>query len=268
MVVDHPLFSVDEANAMAKGLANDISIEYIQAEGEAYGHPQLTAGKTVKLTNMGKRFSGKYFVTAATHVFNEQGYVTTFAISGRQPTSVADILNEQTCDTAGQGLIRGVVPAVVTNLNDPQSLGRVKVKFPWLGDNVESTWVRVVAPMGGGGRGFMYIPEIDDEVLIAFEHGDPHRPYLIGGLWNNKDKPPKSNSAIAPNGKVDERLIQSRSGAAGGHTARTGSRCGGIEACSGTGRGVFSFRRTSDNGWSVSPFGRRDAALKVARRKD
>jgi uncharacterized protein involved in type VI secretion and phage assembly len=128
------------------------------------------------------------------------------------PNLLSDVLDEQSGDPSAQGLIRGVVPAVVTNLNDPQGLGRVKVKFPWLGDDVESAWVRVVAPMGGGGRGFMYIPEVDDEVLIAFEHGDPHRPYLIGGLWNNKDKPPKAHSGVAPNGKVDERLIQTRSG--------------------------------------------------------
>jgi phage protein D len=80
MVVDQPLFSVDEATALATGLANDISIEFIQAEGECYGHPQLTAGKTIKITDLGKRFSGKYFVTAATHVFNAQGYITTFTL--------------------------------------------------------------------------------------------------------------------------------------------------------------------------------------------
>jgi phage baseplate assembly protein V len=102
----------------------------------------------------------------------------------------------------------GVAFAVVTNNKDPDGLGRVKVKLPWMADTAESDWARVVTPMAGAARGFYFLPEVDDEVLVAFEHGNPESPYVLGALWNGKDKPPESNS----DGKNDRRTIRSRSG--------------------------------------------------------
>lgn len=104
--------------------------------------------------------------------------------------------------------IFGVVIGVVTNNNDPDGLGRVKTSLPWMGDQVESDWARVVTPMAGPGRGLYFLPEVDDEVLVAFEHGNPEVPYVLGGLWNGKDKPPESNS----DGKNNLRTIRSRNG--------------------------------------------------------
>lgn len=106
------------------------------------------------------------------------------------------------------GLMRGVTIAVVTNNKDPKKLGRVKVKFPKLDDKYESDWARVVSFMGGKDRGAYFIPEVEDEVLVAFESGSIHRPYIVGCLWNGEDKPPKKG----PNDKNDVRLIRSRSG--------------------------------------------------------
>jgi phage baseplate assembly protein V len=77
-----------------------------------------------------------------------------------------------------------------------------------MADQVESDWARVVTPMAGSGRGIYFLPEVNDEVLVAFEHGNPDTPYVLGGLWNGKDKPPESNS----DGKNDRRAIRSRSG--------------------------------------------------------
>jgi phage baseplate assembly protein V len=102
----------------------------------------------------------------------------------------------------------GVAIAVVTNNRDPDGLGRVKVSLPWLADQVETDWARVVSPMAGPGRGVFFLPEVDDEVLVAFEHGDPGSAYVLGGLWNGKDKPPESNS----DGKNNLRVIKSRAG--------------------------------------------------------
>jgi uncharacterized protein involved in type VI secretion and phage assembly len=104
--------------------------------------------------------------------------------------------------------ILGVVAGVVTNNQDPEGVGRVKVKFPWLSDEDESYWARVAAPMAGQKRGFYFLPEVGDEVLVAFEHGDPGFPYVLGALWNGKDKPPEANAE----GKNDVRSIKSRSG--------------------------------------------------------
>jgi len=102
----------------------------------------------------------------------------------------------------------GVAFAIVTNNKDPDGLGRVKLKLPWMADTAESDWARVVTPMAGAGRGFYFLPEVDDEVLVAFEHGLPDAPYVLGSLWNGKDKPPESND----DGKNNLRTIKSRSG--------------------------------------------------------
>ncbi len=104
--------------------------------------------------------------------------------------------------------IYGVVIAIVTNVKDEESLGRVKVTYPWLSDNNESYWARIATFMAGPGRGAFFVPEVDDEVLVAFEHGDINAPYIIGTLWNGKDKPPVDNSQ----GKNHIRQIKSRSG--------------------------------------------------------
>ncbi|HVO84766.1 MAG TPA: phage baseplate assembly protein V [Syntrophobacteria bacterium] len=110
--------------------------------------------------------------------------------------------------------IAGVVVGVVSKNKDDDGLGRVKVTFPWLSETEESQWARVAAPMAGYDkdkskpRGVYFLPEVGDEVLVAFEQGDPDRPYVIGALWNGKDKPPKTND----DGKNNIRLIQSRSG--------------------------------------------------------
>lgn len=105
--------------------------------------------------------------------------------------------------------IYGVVIGIVSNINDPKKLGRVKVKFPWLSDNDESYWARISTPMAGSDRGTYFIPEVNDEVLVVFEHGDVRFPYILGGLWNVKDVPPKE---AKQDGKNNIRLIKSRSG--------------------------------------------------------
>jgi len=102
----------------------------------------------------------------------------------------------------------GVVVGVVTNNQDPDNMHRVKVRFPWLSNDVESNWARVVAPMAGPDRGAYFLPEVDDEVLVAFEHGRVDHPYVLGNLWNGKDTPPESNA----NGENNHRTIKSRSG--------------------------------------------------------
>jgi len=111
-------------------------------------------------------------------------------------------------EEAHAGRISGVVVGLVTNNQDPDKLGRVKLKFPWLSDVDESNWARIAVLMAGKDRGTFFLPEVDDEVLVAFEHGDVRFPYVIGALWNGKDTPPLDNS----DGKNNIREIKSRSG--------------------------------------------------------
>jgi len=104
--------------------------------------------------------------------------------------------------------IYGVAIGIVTNNKDPEKLGRVKVSLPWRGESDESYWARVASPMAGNERGMVFYPEVDDEVLVAFEQGDVNHPYVIGSLWNSKDRPPETNIS----GKNNLRKIKSRSG--------------------------------------------------------
>lgn len=102
----------------------------------------------------------------------------------------------------------GVTVGVVTNNQDPDGLGRVKVRLPWLSDEDESHWARVLTPMAGNDRGLYFLPEVDDEVLVAFEHGLVEFPCVLGALWNGQDAPP----AKSDDGKNNIRVIKSRSG--------------------------------------------------------
>jgi len=113
----------------------------------------------------------------------------------------------------------GVVVGIVTNNQDPDGMHRVKVKFPWLSKDVESNWARVAAPMTGKDRGAYFLPEVDDEVVVAFEHGQVDHPFVVGSLWNGKDTAPESNS----DGQNNHRTIKSRSG----HVLRFNDKAGG-----------------------------------------
>ena len=104
--------------------------------------------------------------------------------------------------------ISGVVIGIVTNNEDEEELGRVRVRFPWMGESGESYWARVATLMAGNDRGTFFLPEVGDEVLVAFDRGDINHPYVIGALWNGVDTPPETNA----DGKNNIRKIKSRSG--------------------------------------------------------
>jgi phage baseplate assembly protein gpV len=89
--------------------------------------------------------------------------------------------------------INGVVVGTVKDVNDPDGLGRVRVQFPWMGGRNQGYWAPVATPMAGGKRGVWFMPEQGDEVLVAFDHGSVHHPFIIGYCWNGKDKPPETD---------------------------------------------------------------------------
>lgn len=110
------------------------------------------------------------------------------------------------------GLFHGVHPALVVDIKDPDSQGRVKIRLPWSPDSGGATcelWARVATLMGGNNRGTWFIPDVDDEVLVAFEAGDARRPYVLGGLWNGQDKAPESMDG---GGNNHRKVIRSRNG--------------------------------------------------------
>jgi uncharacterized protein involved in type VI secretion and phage assembly len=103
----------------------------------------------------------------------------------------------------------GIMIGIVSSLDDEGSLGRVKVTYPHLGNTVESYWARLSSPMAGAERGAFFRPEVGDEVLVALEHGDPRRPYILGALWSQTDKPPPDDGNKTAN---NWRFIRSRCG--------------------------------------------------------
>jgi uncharacterized protein involved in type VI secretion and phage assembly len=106
----------------------------------------------------------------------------------------------------------GVYPALVSDIKDPDGLGRVKVTLPWAPDTGGAryeAWARVATLMGGRNRGSWFIPDVNDEVLILFEGGDPRRPYVVGGLWNGSDTPPESMDGAGNNYR---KVLRSRNG--------------------------------------------------------
>jgi uncharacterized protein involved in type VI secretion and phage assembly len=100
--------------------------------------------------------------------------------------------------------LHGVVTAVVTNNQDEAKLGRVKVRFKWLSPDDESAWARIAVPMAGKQSGTYFLPDVDDEVLVAFEQGDVRFPYVLGSLWRSGAEPPQANDDGA-NGKREIR---------------------------------------------------------------
>ncbi|HYJ03863.1 MAG TPA: phage baseplate assembly protein V [Chthoniobacterales bacterium] len=106
----------------------------------------------------------------------------------------------------------GVFPATVTDIKDPDGIGRVKVTLPWSADTGSDrydTWARVATLMGGNNRGSWFVPDVDDEVLVSFEGGDVRRPFVLGGLWNGSDAPPESMDG---GGRNFKKVLRSRNG--------------------------------------------------------
>jgi uncharacterized protein involved in type VI secretion and phage assembly len=101
----------------------------------------------------------------------------------------------------------GTETAIVTDVRDPEGLGRVQIRIPAF--NAASLWARVATLMAGSQRGTWFIPDVNDEVLVAFEAGDPRKPYVIGALWNGKDRPP---AAMDGAGSNNIKEIRTRSG--------------------------------------------------------
>lgn len=194
----------DEATALMQQLGSAVA----ELEGVVFGNPDLRAGRSISLVGVGEPFDGKYVLTSCRHTFTPTtGYRTAFRVSGRQNRTLLGVIGGS--GRTGRNRIDGVVSAVVTDVDDPQGLARVKLTFPWLAEGVASHWARVAMLGAGSERGLVILPEVDDEVLVAFEHGDPRYPVVIGGLYNGQDKPPVR---LVDSGAVLTRALVSRTG--------------------------------------------------------
>jgi uncharacterized protein involved in type VI secretion and phage assembly len=218
VVSNQPVRTSGEADALAQSVYDEIAGDFILLEGLALGDPLIKPGRAVKFKNLGQRFDHEYYISSATHrVTPGEGYVTQFTVSGRRPPSLTALLSgggghASTAQSGTGGGHNGVVVGIVTNNKDDESGGRVKVKFPWLGEQ-ESHWARLATPMAGAGRGFYFLPEVGDEVLVGLDHGDINHAYVIGALWNGREQPPEpAGNVVGATGKVNKRILKSRSG--------------------------------------------------------
>jgi phage protein D len=186
VIADVPLQSAGEAEALAQSVASQVGRSYLEAEGVCRGNERIRAGTHLEITGVGERFSGKYICSATSHIYKGgKGYETHFAVSGRNPRTLIDLLTPASTKPWGNSVVIGIV----TQNEDPEGLGRVRVRYPALGDDTEGWWARIAAPGAGKDRGLLMMPTVGDEVLLAFEHDDVRRPYVLGALWNGKDTP-------------------------------------------------------------------------------
>lgn len=215
----HPYDTQAAVDARALVLADRIGSAFSEADGVARGEPMLRAGAAVNVAKVSTPFAGHYTLSRTRHVFDQDGYGTEFHINGRSDRSLLGLTRGAFESPESEHLSRvpGLVPAIVTDNNDPETQGRVRIRFPWLGPKDDtpavSTWAPVVQFGAGNGRGAMFIPEVDDEVLVGFDHGNVDHPYVLGGLYNGVDKAPLQDDLFDTSaGQVNQRGFVSRLG--------------------------------------------------------
>jgi phage protein D len=187
MLAGHTVLGHEEAGALAESVAARRANAWVQADGVARGDPRLRAGCHVQVDGVGARFGGAYTLTSVTHLLRGgRGYETHFSISGHEPNTLVSMLDTGAAATPWGA---SVVVGVVTQTDDPEGLGRVRVSYPALGENAEGWWARIATPAAGAERGLLMMPMAGDEVVLAFEQGDPRRAYVLGAVWNGAAKP-------------------------------------------------------------------------------
>jgi uncharacterized protein involved in type VI secretion and phage assembly len=190
-IATEPVKSASEAEALTKALMAKLAMGYVAAEGAAFGNTKIKAGTMLQVKGVGEKFSGKYRVASATHILRGGGnYMTTFANAPAH--TVLGMVGG--ANGTGPDFASGLVLGIVTNNNDPDNMGRVRVMIPALGKDTankdaEGWWARIASVSAGKERGLMMLPVVGEEVLLGFEHGDITRPYVLGSLFNGKDVP-------------------------------------------------------------------------------
>ena len=184
-IATEPVASHAEGQAVVQALLDKLANAYVAAEGVCDGNPSIRAGTTINVIGIGQKCGGTYRVAAATHVLRGGSMYETRFTTETAHTMLANVGPA----TAGPIFGAQLVVGVVTNNQDPDQMGRVRVHYPALGQDAEGAWARVLTPSAGNARGILMLPVVGEEVLIGFEHDDTTRPYVIGSLFNGVDKP-------------------------------------------------------------------------------
>lgn len=193
------------AEAWAVSEAEGMAHAALSASGSAPGDPRIRVGTVLNIVNVG-RFGTRWVVAGATHSISATGgYRTNFDLNSGETLAGGD---ETALDAAAGRPATRV--GVVVSTDDPDGQGRVQVRLAARGASGEPplVWARLASPAAGGGRGLLFPPEPEDEVLIVYEENDPERPIVLGALWNGRAAPPDPNEG----GENNLRVITTRSG--------------------------------------------------------
>jgi len=210
VATDVPYRNQAEVDQAAAALADDQGSSFAEFEGTARGNPKLRAGTAISIDGLGEPFDGKYTITTSRHRFDPQtGYTTALSVTGRKDRTLFGL-------SSGGRVQAAPGPAIgqVSDVSDPENQGRVRLTLPWLSDDYVSGWARTVHLGAGKDRGFQVLPEVGDEVLVAFEQGCIDRPVVLGGLYNGIDTPPSGPIDVVDGGtgQIDRRSFVSRKG--------------------------------------------------------
>lgn len=212
VVVTHGAATQADADRLAAARAEQIASAAYEATAITVGNPALKAGVAVSIAGVEPALCGRWVISASRHEFADGPYRTYLEFAGRQDRSILGLVTQATSGAGAVERMPGVVTAIVDDNDDPDGRGRVRLTYPWMGDSAVSHWARFAAPGAGADSGFAWVPQVGDEVLVAFEQGDPARPFVLGGLWNGQDAIPWDKGGGLDNGKVTSCAIVSRTG--------------------------------------------------------
>jgi phage protein D len=216
------MYTLQKCEEMAQSTCDQYEGQLLCAEIELEGNADVRAGERIQITSKDPKsdlryFEGFYYVTDTCHIYEQGRFKTKITISETGGYSVFQhIFSPVEHLRPGQTHLVGIV----TNNKDnagPPDMGCVKVRFPTLRstnapEGIESDWARVVTLGAGNERGIDWLPEVGDEVVVAFENGDIHRPYIIGSVWNGVDKSPEKHDLRVNSNGVRLRTLKTRVG--------------------------------------------------------
>ncbi len=188
-IATEPVMSQSEGQGVAQALLDNLANGYIAAEGVSDGNPNIRAGTCVQVSGLGQKFSGLYRVAAATHILRGGATYETHFANSPAHTLLGSVGGDRASGSGGPVFGAQLVVGLVTNNDDPDNMGRVRVQYPSLGPDAEGGWASIASVSAGNARGVMMLPVVGEEVLVGFEHGDTRRPYVLGSLFNGTDLP-------------------------------------------------------------------------------
>jgi phage baseplate assembly protein gpV len=186
------LVDQSEATTLATAMRNRELAERLQVRIERRSGEHLDKlypGAAVDVKGVGSDLSGKYRIATVSHICSQGQWRSVITTGTPEPHSFAELAGTEGA-RAVPWTATGPVVGLVSDVKDPDGQGKVKVELSVVGENVESAWARIISPAAGKSRGMHFMPDVGDEVVVMFEQGDPARPFVIGGLWSDKNPPP------------------------------------------------------------------------------